>query len=237
MAPDSFSDQLKSHEGSGTNPQLANSGKEIVDPTSGNSDGELADGKDSNEPDRVDNANDLNSDTPTNNDPAVLDAFRLARSAAPEKNAVINSAYQEVDEEDADQFDLTRDGGNDGNRRVVNQAFIAHSHLDPMRQRDPHGVYLDDQRAIQAEVIRAQIEDREPDLENPGPTVGTPMVPLHVAAQHAMPGVIVEGEIELPVVVGDYSRDEYGRAVDDDGKILTEGGEPKSNSSEDDKDE
>jgi hypothetical protein len=49
-------------------------------------------------------------------------------------------------------------------------------HQDARRQKAAGGVYLDDVLREQAEVQRAKLEGREPDLENPGPIVSTPLV-------------------------------------------------------------
>jgi hypothetical protein len=49
---------------------------------------------------------------------------------------------------------------------------------DGIRGRDG-GPYLDMEEAVQAEIRRARAEGREPDLENPPPTVGQPYVLAH----------------------------------------------------------
>lgn len=118
--------------------------------------------------------------------------------------AIINTAYVEPEDKDEDEFDLDRDGANDGERREVNMGFTTMAHMDPARQRDPHGVYLDDQRRRDAETVRAQVEGREPDYDNPPYTTGDVVVPLHVAEQRAMPGAVAVAEKTLPVVVGDH---------------------------------
>lgn len=41
------------------------------------------------------------------------------------------------------------------------------------------GPYLDDLEKEAAEIQRAKVEGREPDLDNPGAIVGTPLVPRH----------------------------------------------------------
>lgn len=41
------------------------------------------------------------------------------------------------------------------------------------------GPYLDEIEAVKAEERRAQVEGREPDLENPPATIGTVLVPKH----------------------------------------------------------
>lgn len=59
------------------------------------------------------------------------------------------------------------------------QPFVYLSHLDPARQADPNGVYLDDVQRRQAELTRAAIEGREPNLDNPPPIAGTPVMPAY----------------------------------------------------------
>ena len=118
--------------------------------------------------------------------------------------AIINTAYVEREDKDEDEFDLERDGAGDGERREVTMGFNTVAHMDPARQRDPHGVYLDDQRRRDAETVRAQVEGREPDYDNPPYTAGDYVVATHVAEQHAQPGTVVTAEKELPVIVGDH---------------------------------
>lgn len=140
-----------------------------------------------------------------------------------EASTVVNTAFVPPEEKDVEEYDSARDGGNAGERREVTMGFMSQQHLDPARQADPRGVYYDDQQRRQAEIIRAQGEGREPDLENPPPTVGDPMISVDVAKQHNYQGAVVQAEFELPVVVGDYERDENGDAIVDDS------GEEKNN--------
>lgn len=80
----------------------------------------------------------------------------------------------------------------EGSPKNAEVDFTYVSHLDPARQRDPNGIYLDDVDRVKAEVTRARIEGREPDLENPPSTVSTQVVPTHVAKG------LVDGRAKVP---------------------------------------
>ena len=54
--------------------------------------------------------------------------------------------------------------------------FVYPTNTDPMRQLPSTSRYLDDVEREKAEILRAKIEDREPDLENPPAAQGTPLV-------------------------------------------------------------
>jgi hypothetical protein len=55
-------------------------------------------------------------------------------------------------------------------------------------QNRPPGIYMDDLEREGAEVWRAKLEGREPDLENPPPTAGTPLRPLAHLVDSAVVG-------------------------------------------------
>lgn len=55
--------------------------------------------------------------------------------------------------------------------------------LDPSRDIPGTSEYLDDVERRNAEVARARVEDREPDLKNPPATQGTPMVSVVVGTE------------------------------------------------------
>lgn len=46
------------------------------------------------------------------------------------------------------------------------------------------GPYLDEEEMEAAEIRRAKVEGREPDLDNPGSTAGVHLVPAHLLAPH-----------------------------------------------------
>jgi len=70
------------------------------------------------------------------------------------------------------------------------------------------GPYLDEMEAVKAEERRAVVEDRDPDLDNPGPYAGTVLVPKQYLVEkdndhsHAALGGHVELEHD-PVMVVD----------------------------------
>jgi len=84
------------------------------------------------------------------------------------------------------------------------------------------GPYMDDLAAVEAEKIRAEREDREPDLDNPPATVATVLVPKHELVErdtdksHYSEHVPVENEPVGKVVVdtsgGFYVEPDPGQA-------------------------
>ncbi len=65
-----------------------------------------------------------------------------------------------------------------GPAKTVKQDVSIAQEADPMRQQTgPHGTYLDREQRLAAEIARAKVEGREPDLENPPPIAGTPVFP------------------------------------------------------------
>lgn len=90
-----------------------------------------------------------------------------------------------------------------GPPKEVEKEFTYATHVDPAR-RLGGGPYLDDVMRQQAEITRAKIEGREPDLKNPPAMQSTPLVPINVARGY-VPGDQahhVEADVTLPVVVG-----------------------------------
>lgn len=91
----------------------------------------------------------------------------------------VNTAYIEPSEDETN--DDAFDPNYDGEPKTVEMEFVYKAHLDPARQKDPHGSYGDDEQRRQVEIQRARVEGREPDFDNMGPTVGDVVVPKHVA--------------------------------------------------------
>lgn len=87
---------------------------------------------------------------------------------------------------------------------IVEKDFTYPTHADPQRYVDghPHGVYLDDEMRRAAEVTRAKIEGREPDLVNPPAVQGTPLVPTGEVRKNLPGDYVVEPDKSLSVVVG-----------------------------------
>lgn len=94
-----------------------------------------------------------------------------------------------------------------GEPKEVDTDFVYPTHLDPNRQADQSGIYLDDEQRRAAEIQRAKVEGRKPDLKNPPSTQGTPLLRTDVAARN-VPGDIAEQtipnaeKVTLSVVVG-----------------------------------
>lgn len=90
--------------------------------------------------------------------------------------------------------------------------FTFATHTDPQRQRDPHGVYLDDINRINAEIHRAKIEGREPDLKNPPATAGDVLQQTETLAKTLPGDYRVPVSKTLPV---DLSEEGVGSARDE----------------------
>lgn len=80
-------------------------------------------------------------------------------------------------------------------------------------------IFLDDVMQIQAEKIRAKLEGREPDLENPGAIAGTPLVPLATAAAHNTKDTALYTDQTLTVHVGDENA---VKSVEEQNKLADE---------------
>lgn len=89
-----------------------------------------------------------------------------------------------------------------GEPKEAELAYTYQSHMDPNRQVDPHGVYLDDVERRNAELARAKVEDRDPDLENPPATCSTPLVPTIAAQANAVGGVVAPVDSYESISVG-----------------------------------
>lgn len=74
-----------------------------------------------------------------------------------------------------------------------NVDFTYLTHVDSNRRVDDHGIYLDDVQRRNAEIQRAKVEGREPDLDNPPSTVSTPMLPTSVVKSN------FPGDMDVPV--------------------------------------
>lgn len=101
-----------------------------------------------------------------------------------------------------------------GPQTMVSQDFTYPTHTDPMRANTSPGIYLDDVEREKAEITRAKLEGREPDLDNPPSTQGTPLLPTHTV-RASLPGdVVVEPDVSLEVSVGvpDSNLHNYGEA-------------------------
>jgi hypothetical protein len=85
---------------------------------------------------------------------------------------------------------------------TVDVDYFYATKLDPARQISPTGVYLDDVQRRDAEKVRALIEDREPDLENPPASQSTPLFPRE-HFNHSLNSLVIgdnEPDVTLPTV-------------------------------------
>lgn len=140
------------------------------------------------------------SDTSTTT-PAVSDSSDSVNTAFVEpadlKAQSSGNAYQEqVASDDPESVDYN------GPATEIEREFVYASHLDPARQRDPNGIYLDDLQRREAEVLRAKVENREPDLDNPPAICGTPLVPVQTAKSNLPADAVIPEGIKYPVSVG-----------------------------------
>lgn len=102
-------------------------------------------------------------------------------------NSVDNSGYKPSESKNLKAYNYV------GEPKDAEVDFVFTTHLDPNRQQDPQGVYLDDVQRANAEIQRARVEKREPDLKNPPSTCGTQVLPTHVAR------TLVAGDLDVPV--------------------------------------
>jgi hypothetical protein len=87
--------------------------------------------------------------------------------------------------------------------RTEDQEFIYPTHTDPNRRIPGTNPYLDDVERERAEIHRARVEGRDPDLENPGSYQGSPLVSKTAFLAANAPYTSAEGVpvVELPVVI------------------------------------
>lgn len=95
--------------------------------------------------------------------------------------------------------------GYSGKLKEVETDFTYYAHTDPDLQAYPNMVTGDVLERERAEVLRAKMEGREPDLENPPPSQGTPVAPSHVVASTVPFGYVVEPSFTAPVAYGGYN--------------------------------
>lgn len=151
----------------------------------------------------------LASDLYPNQDPEALDNAdegTVSETVEPlEQNdnpvyPPVNSAYNaDVHQE---LIAATEENLDDVEPHLKEVDFSYAAHADPARQVDRTGVYLDDIVRRDAELKRAAIEGREPDLENPGPTAFDVVQPTSVVQGNAPAGVVVEPAFTQEVMVG-----------------------------------
>jgi hypothetical protein len=94
---------------------------------------------------------------------------------------------------------------------TIDKDFIYVHNLDPARQIPGTNPYLDVEQRKAAEVSRAAVEGREPDLENPPASQGTPFRSAEQLAAELPPHATVKADVTLPVTV---TKDEADAAAD-----------------------
>jgi hypothetical protein len=81
------------------------------------------------------------------------------------------------------------------------------------------GIFLDDVQRINAEKVRAKLEGREPDLENPGSTAGTPLVNLATAAAANPKDAPIYSDVTVSTSVQDEAAVKY---IEESNKLANE---------------
>lgn len=87
------------------------------------------------------------------------------------------------------------------NTTTIDKDFVFMHRLDPARQIPGTNKYLDVEQRKAAEIDRAAVEGREPDLENPPASQGTPYRSAEQLAAELPPHATVKADVTLPVVV------------------------------------
>lgn len=100
-----------------------------------------------------------------------------------------------------------------GEPKQEDQDFTYPTHTDPARKLISTSNYLDDVQRHDAEILRAKVEDREPDLENPPSVQGTPLMPSYVVRANVPGDHIVEADVTLPVTIGRNEPEDEGSKV------------------------
>lgn len=124
----------------------------------------------------------LDQDAPTTTEASVASASTPGGPVVitPDMGKPADEPHVVESASDLDEYDTQNDYV--GPAKEVARNFTIAQEADPQRRRpgaDLNGYYDREQR-VRAEIIRAQVEGREPDLENPPPTAGTPLKPTEV---------------------------------------------------------
>lgn len=120
---------------------------------------------------------------------------------------VTNSGYVDHKKSDTDAKDNLN---YEGPAKEFDQEYVMATHLDPARQVDTHGVYLDDVQRTEQELIRARVEGRKPDLKNPPKTAGDVILTTATARKFLPSDTLIPAEIVFTnkVVIGNEPADE-----------------------------
>lgn len=87
-------------------------------------------------------------------------------------------------------------------KEIKEQGFVFATHLDPARQIPGTNPYLDDVQRAQAEVQRAAVEGRKPDLKNPPATQGTPLKTVDELRADLPASFSIKPDFTQEIVVG-----------------------------------
>ena len=85
--------------------------------------------------------------------------------------------------------------------KVEEREFVYPTHTDPMRLVPGTSPYLDDEQRREAEVNRARLEDRKPDLKNPPAMQSTPLVEKNALARtNTIPDSVQSVKLDVSVL-------------------------------------
>ena len=84
---------------------------------------------------------------------------------------------------------------------TIDQDYVYMHNLDPARAIPGTNKYLDVEQRKAAEIDRAAVEGREPDLDNPPAAQGTPLRSAQALAAELPPHATVKADVTLPVTV------------------------------------
>lgn len=144
--------------------------------------------------------------TQSGEDKVEHDGEVRAANPDPNFNPEVNekdAATQDHIDENADEDGVTPDREDEVEVEDLKTEFYVAQKLDERRLVPGTSVYLDDQERERAEIQRAKIEDREPDLENPPAVQGTPYLTTARAKQSGLSTEFVEPDFvtDVPTLV------------------------------------
>lgn len=122
-------------------------------------------------------------------------------SSASDKTA--DNVHDNVTPTDTTEAKQDFDVNYSGKPKKFQRDFTFPTHLDEARQATPNTApYLDDEMRRAAEIQRAKVEDRKPDLDNPPAMQGTPLIATDIAKGLAFGAGDVPVAATLPVMGG-----------------------------------
>ncbi len=124
-------------------------------------------------------------------------------SAPSDEGTTGNPNAAAADAPNPQNLDFIHDESQSVPSKVVDKGFKYDHNLDPARAIPGTSDYLDHKERREAEIQRARIEDREPDLVNPPSTQGTPLTEVSKIEAQIPYNVTVEPDVILGVSVVD----------------------------------